>query len=679
MSSPLILSGSDEHQHELTLLNLLHGSGLFAPNSILSISPDYPGMELFTGIIVRLTSLPVMLGMSLVVLLCRLLFVQVLYKSALTVSQSHRVGALTVIFYAMSPQFYFFNSQYAYQTMALTLGLGGLLLLRRAQLDEGSNSRSFTTMAVLALVATVITHHITSWFVLAFLLAWTVVTPRRRRRILVIGSVAMTIAAIAWALPIYTELANYFGPVFATNLSQLRALLGGTSQSSLFNNSAGAVTPEWQRALLFLYALVVTLAAVACAMLLLRSAFRYRDGRLGLLGFLCLAYPLSLAAHFLSSAGSLGDRASTFLFLPLALSAALVATRDTRLNPGDHSPRRATPRKLHPAWATCLILMASLLYMGGVFFGSGPGWGYLPGPYMVSADFRGQDSDTIAAVRWAAMHLRPGSRVVADRIPADLLASEAQQKPVVTPSGNLEPAALYFSNTWGRYQTTVVRDLKVNYLYVDQRLSESPPQEGYYISVGEAKREQLTAADLAKFSDVRGLKVVYHRGPVTIYDTVGLGVKPVPTGFVPERSMGFGTIGDTLCGAAVVLLAFAMRRQLAWSTRAARNIGALGVTIAGVAIITLASLVLFGLGIVPGPAFTIGALVSATVFLITWRLRVGLRFVPQMTFSGKIHPLIVFGVLEGIIGLALSVYTAWTIDVANVDKILGVSIGFWNP
>ena len=239
MSSPLIVGGFDEHLHELTLLDLLHGSGLFAPNSVLPVSPDYPGMELFTGAVVRLTGLPVIIGMSLVVLLCRLVLVQVLYSSALTVSSSYRVAALTVIFYNISPQFYFFNSQYAYQTMALPLGLGGLLLLRRALLSEGAKSRFLMIGAVLALVSTVITHHVTSWFVLAFLLAWTAVTPRGRRRTLVLGSVAMTAAVIAWTIPIFTKLVNYFIPVLQVALQQLKELEGGTSQRKIFNNSAG--------------------------------------------------------------------------------------------------------------------------------------------------------------------------------------------------------------------------------------------------------------------------------------------------------------------------------------------------------------------------------------------------------------------------------------------------------
>ncbi len=139
MSSPFVLGAYDEHLHQQTLNNLLHGSGLFAPNPILPVSPYYPGLELFTGAIIRLTGTPVMLAMSLVVFLCRLLLGLAIYQGALAVTKSDRSASLTVLFYAASPQFYFFNSLFAYQTIALALGVGGLVLLYHAQREEGKN------------------------------------------------------------------------------------------------------------------------------------------------------------------------------------------------------------------------------------------------------------------------------------------------------------------------------------------------------------------------------------------------------------------------------------------------------------------------------------------------------------------------------------------------------------
>ena len=133
MSSPFVPGGFDEHLHERTLSDLLHGSGLFAPNPLLNVSPNYPGMELFTGIATRLGDVPYMVAATLVILLCRYLLVLAIYEGARTVNASPRFASLVVLLYATSPQFFFFNSQFAYQTMAVPLGLGGLLLVRRAQ------------------------------------------------------------------------------------------------------------------------------------------------------------------------------------------------------------------------------------------------------------------------------------------------------------------------------------------------------------------------------------------------------------------------------------------------------------------------------------------------------------------------------------------------------------------
>ena len=127
MSSPLVLAGYDEQLHDQTLMNLLHGSGLFSPNPVLQVSPFYPGLELFTGVGIRLTGLPVVLAESLVILLCRLLLVLIIYHAALLISPSRRGASLVVAFYAVSSEFYSFNAGFAYQTLALTLGLGGIL------------------------------------------------------------------------------------------------------------------------------------------------------------------------------------------------------------------------------------------------------------------------------------------------------------------------------------------------------------------------------------------------------------------------------------------------------------------------------------------------------------------------------------------------------------------------
>src|SRR5262245_8790802 len=200
MTSPLVLAGYDEHQHAQSLLNLLNGSGLFSPNPTLPVSPFYPGLELFTATAIRLTGLRVILVESLVVLLCRLLLVLIIYRAALLVSPSRRGASLVVAFYAVSSHFYSFDAGFAYETLALTLGLGGLYLLRRAQLaDHAAAARKLFSIASLVLIATVVSHHATSWMVLAFLIAWAAMSRKGERKLLARAAVIMGAAVAIWA------------------------------------------------------------------------------------------------------------------------------------------------------------------------------------------------------------------------------------------------------------------------------------------------------------------------------------------------------------------------------------------------------------------------------------------------------------------------------------------------
>ena len=345
MSSPLVLAGYDEHLHAQSLMNLLLGSGLFSPNPVLRVSPYYPGLQLFTGVGIRLTGLPVVLAMSLVVLLCRLLLVLIIYHSSLLVSPSRRGASLVVAFYAVSSHFYAFDSAFSYETLALTLGLGGIFLVRRAQLANDAVGRRLCLVASLVLIATVVTHHTTGWMVLAFLIAWTAASRKGERKFLVRATVAMGVAAAIWSVALTRLLAKYIVPIFSGVLQTAQEFLAGTSGHHIFGASGGSPpVPYWERIVLVIYILSCTLAALVCAWIMLSRAFHNRDRMLGLLGALNLAFPLIAASHFNPSVGELGDRAATFLFLPLALSCSLIIQRHPRV-----TRRRARHAQLLPA------------------------------------------------------------------------------------------------------------------------------------------------------------------------------------------------------------------------------------------------------------------------------------------------------------------------------------------
>lgn len=669
MTSTWVLGGYDEHLHQGILLNLLQGSGLFAPSPILRVGPYYPGLELFTGVGIRLTGLPVMLAMNVVVLLCRLLLVLVIYRAALLVSPSRRGACLVVAFYAVSSQFYAFNSQFSYQTLALTLGLGGLYMLRRAQLAPDASRRRLFFIASLLLIATAVTHHATSWMVLAFLIAWAVLSQGGQRGTLIRAAVVMGVTVAAWTGALATRLAAYLTPIFTSVVQSAQAYLGKSGQTQAL--SPGPPTPEWERFVLAVYTVACTLAALTCAWIMLSRAFRNRDRMLGLLGVLDLAFPITDAAHFNPSVGAFGDRAATFLFLPLALSCSLIIQRHPRvIRP--QAPRR---NPFRPAVVMALIGGTSVVFLGGILLGSSPDYGRLPGSYLVSAENRTQDPETLAAVEWAATHLPVGSTVVADRVPADLLAGQAHMWPVYQPQGGLEPAQLYFSSYWGPQQIAIVKGLHIDYVYVDTRLADSLPYIGYYFYTGETpKPTRITAENVDKFAFIPGLNPVYHHGPVTIYNTSGLGVAPGWDGVQVYHPMGLGPL-DPVLGAVTAILILLIRRRLTWVRVVARDCGGAGTTLAVMAITIFIGALLFGVRLIPGPGFTVGAVATSAIIITTIAVRRwwnGLRVAPRLSAlrTPLPHPLVFLGALTGATGVAIALYASWVTNVADVNAIL---------
>ena len=241
---------------------------------------------------------------------------------------------------------------------------------------------------------------------------------------------------------------------------------------------------------------------------------------------------------------------------------------------------------------------------------------------------------------------------------------------MTNPQQGFAPAQLYFSTTWGPQQTAIVKGLHIDYLYVDTRLADSLPYVGYYFSQGETtKPTRITVADVAKFAHVPGLKAVYHHGPVTIYDTSGLGVVPKQAGFTGDHKMGLGPL-DAILGAAVALLILLIRRRLAWVKSTVRDIGVLGTTLAVIAITIFVGGALLEFRLMPGPAFTLGAVVTSVVILAVRRRMDGLRLIPRLPFQPRLDPLVLLGVVTGAAGLAIAIHAAWITDVADVNAIL---------
>lgn len=669
MSSPLVLGSFDEHLHERTLSDLLHGSGLFAPNPILPASPRYPGLELFTGVLIRLTGVPEMVGMSLAVFICRVLLVLAIYYGALDVTRSYRRASLMVIFYAASPQFAFFDSLFAYETMALTLAVGGLVMLNRSLQDDYPGARRpLVVIATIALMASVVSHHATSWIAVAFLIGWTASAKRVNRRTLAYVTGLVAAVLLFWTALSINQLEHYIGPIFSGIVGQLLSSIG---QVHLFKDAAGTADPAWERATLIIYALLATGAAISSGVVVLRRARRERRYTLAFVAVLSIGFPATLASHFVSSTTYLGDRTSNFLALPVALCCSLAIR-----NPVGALRRGRRPTRMDFVLTAGVVTLA---FLGGVIMSSGPSFNLLPGKYLVVADNHGQDPETLAAVRWAASHLPVGSRITADRIPANLLASQARMWPVYHPANGFDPAEIYFAKTWQPSLDAVIQHLDIQYIYVDARIATSLPHEGgFYIFPGEtAKPTKISRAAIMKFKNVKGLATVYHHGPVTIYDTAGIGgVAATRDGFVGNRPIGPSAPVQVVSGAVlVVLMVLLLRTRWPRIARAMSDVGILGSGLTALAVLIFLAGLLFWLRWMPGPAFTLGAAEMALALAVVRGRAVRRSMAAGLRIAAAFDPLVLLGLLALAAGVALDLHSAWSVDVTSVNRILGTIAG----
>ena len=570
MIDPLLFRGYDEQLHMRTLSDIESSHSLFQPHPLLAVSPRYPGMEALAAFFHQL-GLPVMIAATAVVLLARLALVLTLCAAVEHLTGSPRAGGLAVAVYAISPQFVFFNSQFAYQTLSLPLALAAVAFIARARWSQ--NVKPLFGGAIVCLLAVAVTHHLTSLLTAAFLVVWAIAEPKgqARRRVFCGAVVAVLVTAI-WAVIQWSLLRGYFGPMIEDVSSQMSV------RRAPFSETSADPKPVWERALLVYYAAVVSLAAswivLNCGRSIIRRArcalapypvdgdrctgagfygklVGRRDDSVGdsecnpyrweprvLLVLMVAIIPVLFAARALPKLGEVGDRASTFLFLPFSFLVVGGAVhwfrfrRRTQRTPcrPKHELRPKGMNSLGGSLVRPLVLtLATAAFLGGYLLGTGSGWARLPGGYLPGAEGRSMDAETLAAVRWARDELPAGSRIGADRINSTLLASQARLWPVLTHADGFDVPSLYGADNWGPPQSDMARRMQMRYVYVDRRFADKPPLVGTYFD--ESPPLQLTHAQLTKFDSVPGIQEVYRHGPISIYDLGGLGVPESRSGW----------------------------------------------------------------------------------------------------------------------------------------------------
>lgn len=574
--SPLIFDNFDELAHSATLMGLLDSRSLFPNNPVLPVSPYFPGIELVTLAAKWLTGLPLLLDEMIVLAAARVVIVLCVFLIVERACRSARAGGIGVLVYAAGPEFYSLGAQYGYQTIALTFSVAAVyLLFVSIDTPQPKRGRSFV-LALLAIAAMVLSHHVTAWITVAFLVVWAVglrVTDgalarapariesgqaqrdRRREQSRIVGLAALVgvVLAGAWIAIVGHVLTSYVGPLIQEGFDSAAELLGQFhGNRKLFQNSAGGGTPGWESALIWAAAVsfCLILSAALYAVIWKKSV---RGGGLRYLPAVVAAtYPLALLTNLSTDAKLVGARATTFIFFGMAIVIG-----------GWLATSLLAPRRILVRMAT--IGVAVICFLGSTLYGGGPLPGLVNGSYIVGAHERSLGPASFALADWASTHLPVGSHVAVDRDNGALLNDIGRVEPISPLDGFNDPAPLFFDKRLTPSDIALIRKDDIRFVITDTRLTEGLPLYGAYIAPGETRKPtRLTTAELEKFNSIPGVYRIYDNGAIQVYDVSRLvGKEPLP---IVQASPGGPATGTDVavlilaCIVAIVWL-FRLRRR----------------------------------------------------------------------------------------------------------------------
>jgi len=510
--SPLGFTFNDEFLHWRGTTNMLQSGKLFELNYGLPIGTHYPGIEEVTSALVSATGLSVFEAGLIVAGVAHLLYICFLYLAFCVAIRSHRIAGIAVLIYYSAPALTSFNSMFVYETLALAfMGFCMVAALRSAIEKSPSDRTRWFIVAVLAIFATVITHHITSYMLTGFLILVAIasrITGSRNTaaRFGILGAISLT-SIVLWIAFIAPDTISYFSPTVTGIVDGLNQLTkSGSSDTPQVSTSPAVDTFVGYLAVLLISALIVA----GCW-----QAWKRHRRHPWIIGMMigCLGWFVDIGVRLGTPDGQeLAGRAATFVYIPVSVLAALALTRLVNSRP---------VRQWGAAVTAVVVASIVSLLVDGLANGWPPSWERLPGPHLVASFESSVDPEEIRVSDWTLANLGPGNRMAADNGIYPVLIGYGGQNPLQ----QIDP--LYETPTWTSQVYGYAAASQLQYVETDTRLTQSlPPAGTYFPGDTTFATKTIPLANLTKYNNIPGVARIYSDGTITLYNLVSQGYVP---------------------------------------------------------------------------------------------------------------------------------------------------------
>jgi hypothetical protein len=503
LRDPFVFTYGDELLHLPNLNSILDTGRLFGNNPILPISPRYPGLETVTALMVRVGGMSQYDAGIVLIAVARAIMLLALYLFYERVSGSARVAGIGALVYAATPTFLFFDAQFAYESLALPLVTVALMaLLRWGRAGDLVARRRWGALVVALAAAVIVTHHVSSYFLVLFLVGLCLVhvfLHARRSAPWVLTAVVVLLAA-AWLTFVAGRTVGYLSPVITSALRNvIDTISHETPTRTLFANQGGVEQTDLGERIIA----VIGILALAVGVLggLTISWRRLSARPLMLLLVICaILYIATLPLRFVPAAWETASRAGEFLFIGVGVTVA-IGTNWLLDRGGSNRVRRRV----------AVAAGVTLVFASGVIAGW-PGNELVAFPRRVVADGRTLNPPQAVAATWSGLMLGPHERVFAQGADARFFNNNAHQT-------GFEGTATLNSPTLTPTVRAALRANRITLVAADRRSISSDLLVGFFFDIGSPALTPAKQAD--KFS-TPATDRVFDSGDIVIYGVRGL-------------------------------------------------------------------------------------------------------------------------------------------------------------
>lgn len=516
----------DEIAHWTQVERIVQTGDLYRANPAVRVLPSYPGLHTLTAGLRELTGLSTWQVGVLLIAVLHVVSTIGIFVLVRRLMASPVVAGLAALLWCVAPGALFFNSQYAYQSLAIVGFVWVVVAVAEAQAAAGMRRWAWTGIAGFLGVSVVVTHHLTSYAMVALLLAFTLAAVVLRRRepgsawlpplVLLVFSLVVN---AAWMLvrggrQAVSSIVDYLSPYPEGGLDQLWGAVTGTGERRTFFVRSGL--PAWEQWAAFAAPLLAIVLGIIGIGLMRKMRRPPRSGAWALTAFAGL-YVLSLPLILTPTGAQGAHRSAPFTYVGVCLVAASglawIIGRSTE-----------STGRFRAAGPLAIALVIGIVVIGNTA-ASVNEFDRFPGPWEAGADSRTLTPELLDAADWLAGYDSP-DRVVADIYSGTALGvfGTTRDSCAVAAScpGDLEIWRFYNGQNIRGSDLALLRSEGYRFLVVDRRMTTSTPRSGYWFNRNEEDAfehdQPFSKTMLARLESFRWLTKVYASTNYDLYE-----------------------------------------------------------------------------------------------------------------------------------------------------------------